>query len=808
MAIAVFRKRWTAKPPLGVQINWSHPLSKDLVGCYLCNEGGGVIHDLVSGAAFSTLGTPDWFVDKGVQGARCNANDTGYFVNANQFQMPTKSVSLFWRGVHVGTPTLSANIASCSYTNTNTAPFAAYGIFHSNAGTIDGLWNNGTLQTIGSGVAPEIGVAHNWIFVIDGTTSLASIGQDGKKLAESGAGVGTITYGATPQIRIGQNIAGLARNPNILTDVVYVWANRAIFNPEFKDLTRDPYALLSPQAPPRLYFLPPPPAPAPSSDYIFYDTHPYARASHVRQEAFTRAQRNTIADASWAFQISAAVPSQAFIFYDSYSYDRTRLLRQQVFPRDVFATAAFVAEVPSGPAPSSDYFFYDGHPYNLQKFLQANLNRNSFGDGTGAFFNPPPVPAMDFLFYDGHPYNQAALLQMQSRFERNRVEAIDTVISNFPLSTDWIFYDREDYRGRALRPQTLFERSLVVRGNIGNLAAAVPSQDFHYYDNFPYAQPKLSSLNWNRNWTSDPSPGFFVIAPAPSIGYLFYDVADYRALANLARQARFERNTLAEVPPGTFLAGAVPSVAGWLPVVIPISIPVRQRTSDFVIGLPNDIRDGTLLPGWNFLQLGETARAAYMQALQVRLREALKQEPPFRNPGTFLSVLFQATMQPFSATLTRAIAHNFNAVMAPFQPTLSVFSPNPANVVGFVFSICRELHSFAITKFRSGSICTDVRSTKVPANTQVICKTFSKDPQATTDFSFDWTDPLGTDTIASSIWTADAGITVVRSNFTGAVATVFLSGGTEGTNYSVTNTVTTAGGRTLAANFVLAVKLR
>jgi hypothetical protein len=31
----------TQKPPLGQQINWSHPLSKGLVGCWLMNEGSG-----------------------------------------------------------------------------------------------------------------------------------------------------------------------------------------------------------------------------------------------------------------------------------------------------------------------------------------------------------------------------------------------------------------------------------------------------------------------------------------------------------------------------------------------------------------------------------------------------------------------------------------------------------------------------------------------------------------------------------------------------------------------------------------------
>jgi hypothetical protein len=35
------RNGWLQKPPLGVQLNWAHPLSKGLVGCWLFNEGGG-----------------------------------------------------------------------------------------------------------------------------------------------------------------------------------------------------------------------------------------------------------------------------------------------------------------------------------------------------------------------------------------------------------------------------------------------------------------------------------------------------------------------------------------------------------------------------------------------------------------------------------------------------------------------------------------------------------------------------------------------------------------------------------------------
>jgi hypothetical protein len=46
----------TQKPPLGSQINWSHPLSKGLVACYLMNEGSGdKIYDLSGNNNVGTL---------------------------------------------------------------------------------------------------------------------------------------------------------------------------------------------------------------------------------------------------------------------------------------------------------------------------------------------------------------------------------------------------------------------------------------------------------------------------------------------------------------------------------------------------------------------------------------------------------------------------------------------------------------------------------------------------------------------------------------------------------------------------------
>jgi hypothetical protein len=72
---------------------------------------------------------------------------------------------------------------------------------------------------------------------------------------------------------------------------------------------------------------------------------------------------------------------------------------------------------------------------------------------------------------------------------------------------------------------------------------------------------------------------------------------------------------------------------------------------------------------------------------------------------------------------------------------------------------------------------------------------FLKDPQALLDYVVNWATWLGTDTIAVSTWTVPAGITVSSSSNTNTTATVWLSGGTDGTDYACLNHIHTAGGR-------------
>lgn len=78
-----------------------------------------------------------------------------------------------------------------------------------------------------------------------------------------------------------------------------------------------------------------------------------------------------------------------------------------------------------------------------------------------------------------------------------------------------------------------------------------------------------------------------------------------------------------------------------------------------------------------------------------------------------------------------------------------------------------------------------------------IIAAFDKDPDEVLDYTINWINWLTSgDTISSSVWIVPAGITEDSNSFTNTTASVFLSGGIAGTEYKLTNTIVTAGGRT------------
>lgn len=75
--------------------------------------------------------------------------------------------------------------------------------------------------------------------------------------------------------------------------------------------------------------------------------------------------------------------------------------------------------------------------------------------------------------------------------------------------------------------------------------------------------------------------------------------------------------------------------------------------------------------------------------------------------------------------------------------------------------------------------------------------TFTQDPQDRLDYEVDWADWLPTgDTVIASAWASSDPVLVLEDDaFTTTSAVVFVSGGTLGQSYLVTNHIETGQGR-------------
>ena len=87
-----------------------------------------------------------------------------------------------------------------------------------------------------------------------------------------------------------------------------------------------------------------------------------------------------------------------------------------------------------------------------------------------------------------------------------------------------------------------------------------------------------------------------------------------------------------------------------------------------------------------------------------------------------------------------------------------------------------------------------------------------KDPGSTLDYTIDWTNWLGSDTVSSVSYTLDSGITTSTAiggsatSTTTTTSTVNITGGTAGTIYNVKCEMTTSSGRIVVRNFRVRVE--
>lgn len=84
-----------------------------------------------------------------------------------------------------------------------------------------------------------------------------------------------------------------------------------------------------------------------------------------------------------------------------------------------------------------------------------------------------------------------------------------------------------------------------------------------------------------------------------------------------------------------------------------------------------------------------------------------------------------------------------------------------------------------------------------------------KDPDEVLDYLVDWSARLSVgDAIASSTWIVPAGIVKDSDSFNDTTTTIWLSGGTVGTTYDITNRITTDGARVMDQTMRLKLKAK
>lgn len=89
-----------------------------------------------------------------------------------------------------------------------------------------------------------------------------------------------------------------------------------------------------------------------------------------------------------------------------------------------------------------------------------------------------------------------------------------------------------------------------------------------------------------------------------------------------------------------------------------------------------------------------------------------------------------------------------------------------------------------------------------------VLKTYEKTPTAVLDYSIDWSSWLASgESISTSTWSVPAGITKDSDTNDTDSTTIWLSGGTAGTSYLISNTIVTnaATARTETRSFSIAV---
>ena len=240
--------RWTQKPPLGTQLDYSHPLTKGLVGCWLMNEGSGNrIHDISGNGNNGTLiNGPVW--KPGRDGASISFDGNNDYVNCGNSINPISAFTIMMQLSTADFPQGGGNIRGALCKGTDGTAESIF--FSLNYGVFS--WKVRIGSVTYSISFPKFNQLNKFYHVVGTYTGAKVQGYQDGILVNEGAASGYA--GSTLPVYIGTMFTSIYRWSGLISDArIY---NRALSAQEVGSLYENPYACFQKPAK-RYYFLPP-----------------------------------------------------------------------------------------------------------------------------------------------------------------------------------------------------------------------------------------------------------------------------------------------------------------------------------------------------------------------------------------------------------------------------------------------------------------------------------------------------------------------------------------------------------------------
>jgi hypothetical protein len=224
-----------------INVDWNHPLSRSLVGCWLPGITGPFdiakkISPLVQQSACATGTGPDG------PGLNSSANSAAYTLLAPtvlKILGPDNGFTLYWRGFQLSTPDANSNYIVVSYDNASGSPFVVFGIGLNGSSQLAWQGNNGSFQSFLDTSAPVSGL--NSFAATFSSTKTQNLYKNGL-ITGAGQAASTPSTTATSTFSIASFPSITTRKLNCITYIAAAW-NRMLTDSELLWLHLEPYSL-------------------------------------------------------------------------------------------------------------------------------------------------------------------------------------------------------------------------------------------------------------------------------------------------------------------------------------------------------------------------------------------------------------------------------------------------------------------------------------------------------------------------------------------------------------------------------------